>query len=69
MPLYKKVNKYKLRFKAKPWITIGLQKSIAIKNSYFKQYIDKKDQKKTKVRTTSKIQILQKSNFYPNQEK
>ena len=27
----KKVNKYKLRFKNKPWITSGIQKSIYIK--------------------------------------
>ena len=56
---YKKVNKYKIRFKAKPWITIALQKSIAIKNSYFKQYIDKKDPK-------LKSELHQKYKFYRN---
>ena len=29
---YKKVKKYKLKFKDKPWISSGLQKSISIKN-------------------------------------
>ena len=39
----KKISKYKLKFKTKPWITPGIQKSISIKNSYFKRYIKKKD--------------------------
>ena len=29
----KKVNKYKLKFKTKPWITTALQKSISFKNN------------------------------------
>ena len=28
----KKINKYKLKFKSKPWITLDLQKSISVKN-------------------------------------
>ena len=28
----KRINKYKLKFKPKPWITLGLQKSISVKN-------------------------------------
>ena len=28
----KKINKYKLKFKSKPWITLSLQKSISVKN-------------------------------------
>ena len=40
---YKKVKKYKLKFKEKPWISSGLQKFFLIKNSIFKKYIDKKD--------------------------
>ena len=28
----KRINKYKLKFKSKPWITLGLQKSISVKN-------------------------------------
>ena len=27
----KRINKYKLKFKSKPWITLGLQKSIFVK--------------------------------------
>ena len=38
MPLIKKVWKYKLKFKEKPWISSGLQKFISIKNSIFKKY-------------------------------
>ena len=30
----KKVNKYKLKFKTKPWITFALQKSILLKITY-----------------------------------
>ena len=30
----KKVNKYKLKFKTKPWVTSELQKSISIKNNF-----------------------------------
>ena len=29
--LLKRVKKYKLKFKSKPWITLGLQKSIPVK--------------------------------------
>ena len=39
----KRVNKYKLRFKNKPWITSGIQKSIYIKNKLLKKFINKKD--------------------------
>ena len=28
----KRINKHKLRFKSKPWITLGLQKSVSVKN-------------------------------------
>ena len=30
----KKIEKYKLKFKFKPWITLGLQKSISFKTNY-----------------------------------
>ena len=33
----KKVNKYKLKFKTKSWITPALQKSISIKNNLLKK--------------------------------
>ena len=35
---FKKISKYKLKFKTKPWITAALQKSVSIKNSLFKKY-------------------------------
>ena len=40
---YKKVNKYKLRFKIKPWITPALQKSITVKNHLLKKFINCND--------------------------
>ena len=39
----KKVNKYKLKFKTKPWITPALEKSISIKNNLLKKIITAKD--------------------------
>ena len=39
----KRINKYKLKFKSKPWITLGLQKSISTKNKLLKNFINKKD--------------------------
>ena len=39
----KRFSKYKLNFKAKPWITMALQKSVSIKNKLFSDYIHKKD--------------------------
>ena len=43
MHLFKRINKYKLKFKSKPWITLGLQKSISAKNKLLKNFINKKD--------------------------
>ena len=40
---FKKIIKYKLKFKIKPWITFGIQKSISIKNKLLKKFINKKD--------------------------
>ena len=40
---YKKVSKYKLRFKLKPWITLALQKSVSVKNSLLKKFINCND--------------------------
>ena len=37
----KRINKCKLR--SKPWITLGLQKSISIKNNLLTNFINKKD--------------------------
>ena len=39
----KRVKKYKLKFKSKPWITLGLQKSISVKNKLLTNFINKKD--------------------------
>ena len=39
----KKVNKYKLKFMSKPWITSGLQKSIFVTNKLLRNFINKKD--------------------------
>ena len=39
----KKNNKYKLKFKSKPWITSGLQKSIFLKNKLLTNFINKKN--------------------------
>ena len=39
----KKINKYKLKFKSKPWITLGLQKSISVKNKLLTNFINKKE--------------------------
>ena len=35
----KKISKNKLKFKDKPWITPGLQKSISIKNQFLSKFI------------------------------
>ena len=35
----KKINKYTLKFKTKPWITPTLQKSISIKNNLLKKFV------------------------------
>ena len=40
--LFKRVNKYKMKFKSKPWITLGLQKSISVGNKLLKNFITKK---------------------------
>ena len=39
----KRVNKCNMKFKCKPWITVGLQKSISVKNKLLKNVINKKD--------------------------
>ena len=39
----KRINKYKLKFKSKPWITLGLKKSISVKNKLLTNFINKKD--------------------------
>ena len=39
----KKLNRYKLKFRSKPWITTGLQKSIPLKNKFLTNFIKEKD--------------------------
>ena len=39
----KRINKYKLKFKSKPWITLGLQKPISVKNKLLTNFINEKD--------------------------
>ena len=36
-----RINKYKLKFKSKTWITLGLQNSISVKNKLLKSFINK----------------------------
>ena len=43
------VNKYKLKFKTKPWNTPALQKSIFIKNKLLKKFITAKNPQVKKV--------------------
>ena len=38
----KRVKKYNLKCKSKPWITLGLQKSISVKNKLLTYFINKK---------------------------
>ena len=39
----KRINKYKMKFKSKPWITLGLQKSISVRNKLLKNFIYRKN--------------------------
>ena len=41
--LIKRINKYKLKINSKPWITLGLQKSISVKNRLLVNFINRKD--------------------------
>ena len=38
----KRISKFKLKFKCKPWIALRLQKSISVKNKLLKKFINKK---------------------------
>ena len=38
----KRINKFKLKFKCKPWIALRLQKSISVKNKLLTKFINKK---------------------------
>ena len=39
----KRINKYKMKFISKPWITLDLQRSVSVKNKLLKNFINKKD--------------------------
>ena len=39
----RRINKNKLKLKSKPWITLGLQKSISVKNKLLMNFINKMD--------------------------
>ena len=39
----KRIHKYKLKFKSKPWITLDLQRSISVKNKLPTNFINEKD--------------------------
>ena len=41
--LFEKINKYKLKLKSKSQITLGLQKSISVKNRLYTNFINKKN--------------------------
>ena len=43
MYFFKRINKYKLKFKSKSWTNLGLQKSISLKNKLLTNFINKKD--------------------------
>ena len=40
--LLKRINKYELKLKSKPWITLGLQKSISVKNKLLTNFFIKR---------------------------
>ena len=40
---FEKINKYKLKFKSKTWITLGLQKTVSVKNKFLFDFIKKKN--------------------------
>ena len=41
--LLKRISNYKLEFKSKRWITLGLQKSVSVNNKLLIDFINKKD--------------------------
>ena len=40
---WNRINKYKLKFKCKPWITPAIQKSITVKNNLLERFLNAKD--------------------------
>ena len=39
----KRIDNYKVRFKSKPWINLGLQKSVSLKNKVLTKFINTMD--------------------------
>ena len=62
----KRINKYKLKFKSKPWITLGLQKSVSVKNKLLTNFIKGPC---TERRISHQIQKILKFTLYPYEEK
>ena len=40
---FKRINKYKVKFKSKPWIILGLQKSMSVKNKLLTNFFNKEE--------------------------
>ena len=64
----KKNSKYKLKFKTKPWITPGLQKSVAIKTKLLKKFIHLKEPHK-KLHSHNEYKKLQEYVIHPFEKK
>ena len=62
----KRINKYKLKFKSKPWITLGLQKSVSVKNKLLTNFIKGPCMER---RISHQIQKILKFTLYPYEEK
>ena len=45
----KRVNKYKLKFKSKPWLTPAIQKYVSVKNNSLKRFSNAKDSQTKKI--------------------
>ena len=65
---FKKITKYKLKFRIKPWITPALQKSISIINKNFLNYIKKKERTQ-KNELHNNYKIYRKSYLYTDEKK
>ena len=63
---FQRISKYKLKFKSKPWITLGLQKSVSVKNKLLTNFIKGPC---TERRISHQIQKILKFSLYPYEEK
>ena len=60
-----KINKFKLRFRFKPWKILGLQKLISVKNKLFTKFTNRKhptlnEQTRIECKNYSKQKTMQK---------